>query len=322
MQAICPKCATPLPYLEPTDGQFTCSCGGVISYKAGIYLFVDKDDFYEGRFTSTIGAKGSKKLLKNALNLFSIDGNEDRFYRRAISIIRRELGNKSLEILNIGAGGGHMFLKELGPVTSVDISLASLVSARNVSTVCYQADCTCLPFDANSFDLVFTSHVLGHLQPVLKNRAIAEMLRVLKPGGFSLHSIECEADNIIYRKAKRYDEFYRKAFVDMYGHIGLELPSINKQRFRSAGFEPVFEISDINKGVVRPIDSYKIFFGDKEFRKKELLFNVLYHLSSLLSSNPFIRKLSNILIQPISVLNKLAGEDGADSVKLLYRKQH
>ena len=104
------------------------------------------------------------------------------------------------------------------------------------------------------------------------------MLRVLKPSGFSLHSIECEADNIIYRRAKCYPELYRRAFIDMYGHIGLELPSINKRRFREAGFEPVIEVSDFNKGVVRPIDSYKVFFGEEALRSREKLFNVLHGL--------------------------------------------
>jgi len=321
MQAICPQCKALLPHPEQLEGQFTCICGREIPYKAGIYLFVDQDDFYEGRFVNTIGEKGLKKLLKAALNVFSIDGNEDRFWRRATGLIRQELGHKSLEVLNIGAGGGHTFLHELGSVTSVDISLASLVSAKNVSTVCYQADCTNLPFADKVFDLVFTSHVMGHLKLELKDRAISEMLRVLKPGGFSLHSIECEADNILYRKAKRYPEAYQLAFIDMYGHVGLELPSANKSRFRSAGFEPIFEVSDINKGVVRPIDSYKVFFGEKDFRENERLFKVLYHLSVLLSSNSALRKLSNILVRPLAVLNKFAGEDGVDSVKLLYRKQ-
>jgi hypothetical protein len=154
----------------------------------------------------------------------------------------------------------------------------------------------------------------------LKDRAIAEMYRVLKPGGFCLHSIECEADNIIYRKAKQYPELYRRAFVDMYGHVGLELPSVNKQRFRNAGFQPVFEISDLNKGVVRPVDSYKVFFADKGLRKEEPLFISLYLLSSALSCHPAIQKLANILVRPLTVFNKLCGDDGVDSVKLLYRK--
>lgn len=106
MQALCPQCKIPLPYPEDTEGQFTCYCGRVVPYKSGIYLFVDKDDFYEGRFTTTIGATGLKKILKNVLNYLSIDGNEARFYRRATGVIRKELDNKPMEILNIGAGGG------------------------------------------------------------------------------------------------------------------------------------------------------------------------------------------------------------------------
>lgn len=146
------------------------------------------------------------------------------------------------------------------------------------------------------------------------------MKRVLKPGGFSLHSIECEADNIIYRHAKRYPDLYRQAFVDMYGHIGLELPSVNKERFRSAGFQPVHEISDIAKGVVRPIESYKIFFSDVQLRRKEPLFMALYILSAIFVCHPIVKKISNIILRPLAIVNKLAGEDGVDSVKLLYRK--
>ena len=103
MQARCPQCKTSLPYPELSDGCFTCACGRIIHHRTGIYLFVNQDDFYEGRFVTTIGTKGLKKLLKDGLNLISIDGNEDRFYRRATSVIRNELGRRSLEILNIGS---------------------------------------------------------------------------------------------------------------------------------------------------------------------------------------------------------------------------
>jgi SAM-dependent methyltransferase len=47
-----------------------------------------------------------------------------------------------------------------------------------------QADIMALPFTDNSFDVILITHVLAHVQD--DRKAMAEMLRVLKPGGFAL----------------------------------------------------------------------------------------------------------------------------------------
>lgn len=50
-----------------------------------------------------------------------------------------------------------------------------------------------LPFPDNSFDLVSIAHVLHHLQPDLLEATLAEMQRVLKPGGeFMICEMFCD----------------------------------------------------------------------------------------------------------------------------------
>ena len=126
---------------------------------------------------------------------------------------------KSKYNLNVGSGGGHSFLNKIGIVSSVYLSVASLSQAWNVFYYFYQADVIDLPFENGSLDLVFSSHLLGHVPLEQKQLAINEIYRVTKKGGFSLHSVECEANNYVYRKAKECQELYKKVITVLNFHL-------------------------------------------------------------------------------------------------------
>ena len=323
MQAICLECHRSLPLLSSGEtGQFICVCGNVMPYINGIYQFVQADDFYEGRFVTLHQRAGLvEKLHGSLIRLMSIDGNEERMWKKSSLFIRGQANGQKLEILNIGAGGGHNFLNELGSVTAIDLSLKSLLVSQQIYDNCYQADARCIPFPDNSFDLVFSSHLLGHIPLEYKQDVIKEIYRVTKPDGFSLHSAECEADNLVYKRAKKYPGLYRKYFVDVYGHHGLEYPSQCKQRSRDVGFQAIYEFSDYCKGTMRPANSYKGFFGAKDYRNKDRLFNFLASLSEKLSFNKYVNFVGGIFLYLLPPLNFLGGPDSVDSIKLLYQKK-
>lgn len=313
----CPRCAAAIAS-DFSGARFDCVCGQTVARSNGVVSFVEKDAFYEGKFTVVRNRKPS--LLKRALIRLSINESENRTWREGFARVREALGSKPLTILNIGAGGGEGGLKELGYVVSVDLSLESLYGAKEVSDLCVQADATKLPFSDAQFDLVFSSHFLGHLPLAIKQEAVEELYRVTKPGGFSLHSAETDADNFVFRKAKQFPELYQKNFVDMYGHYGLELPEETFARFRKVGFVPLFERPDYCVGVVRPSNSYKIFFGDPEYRKQSWVFRVLHRLSALFSRGQ-LQHVTNVLLRPFTFVNRFFGPNSTDSVKLLYRKR-
>jgi ubiquinone/menaquinone biosynthesis C-methylase UbiE len=292
----------------------------LIPYKHGIYIFAEQDDFYEGRFTATHGQPSARSFIKRFLSYIDIDGSAQRYHRRAMKYIKRATGGEKLRILDVGAGGGHSFLKSLGEVSSLDLSLGSLINALDVSDHCYQADCTNIPFEDRSFDLVFSSQLLGHIPLSQKQEAINEIFRVTKHGGYSVHNIECEADNVVFRLAKTYPELYQKYFKDMYGHYGIELPSACMARFRLAGFIPIVERSDYCYSIIRPVNSYMIWFGEREYYRKRMFFRVLKSISEILSFNILSRTVANIFIYPFAVLNTMLGKDGMDSIKVLYVK--
>jgi ubiquinone/menaquinone biosynthesis C-methylase UbiE len=106
-------------------------------------------------------------------------------------------------ILDVGCGPGTITTglarhASAGTTTGVDISTAVLEKARTLASqtdlptsgpgsVTFQEGnvLQTLPFPDESFDIVFASQVFGHLHPSpeVPLRALAEIRRVLKPGG-------------------------------------------------------------------------------------------------------------------------------------------
>lgn len=94
-----------------------------------------------------------------------------------------------LRLLDAGCGTGHHLaqLRERGyEVAGVDASKEMLEHARlnNPDSVILEADVEEIPLPDASFDIILSIEVLRHLPRSAKT--IAEMSRLLKPGGFSL----------------------------------------------------------------------------------------------------------------------------------------
>jgi hypothetical protein len=148
---------------EQDSGQYSCECGNIIPYKHGIFQFVQEDDFYEGKFIVTHQQYSAfERLILAILRLISIDGNEERMWRKSVRFILQHTERRQLQILNIGSGRGHSFLNELGSVTAIDLSLKSLLNAQAIYDFCYQADARYIPFPDESFNLVFSSHLVTY----------------------------------------------------------------------------------------------------------------------------------------------------------------
>ncbi|EIM26233.1 methylase involved in ubiquinone/menaquinone biosynthesis [Microvirga lotononidis] len=98
-------------------------------------------------------------------------------------------------ILDVGCGPGWFWSATAnGLLEALDLTLADLSpgmveeAAQRCKPLTFrsvqgqQADASVLPFDDGSFDAVIAMHMLYHLPDPAKG--IAEMYRVLKPGGF------------------------------------------------------------------------------------------------------------------------------------------
>lgn len=107
-------------------------------------------------------------------------GQERRF-----NLLREAAGERlDGKVLVDGCGVG-MYLSRLVPVSGMvvglDIELPRVQDSREFSPHVFCAAGEYLPLSSDSFDLVFSHEVLEHVQD--DQKAIREMVRVLKPGG-------------------------------------------------------------------------------------------------------------------------------------------
>lgn len=107
--------------------------------------------------------------------------------RFSTPLIERALaGRVDPTILDCGFGTGANMarLSRLGRVSGFDVSLEGVTYARRYGqTRLLQSSITSIPFAAGTFDLVTAFDVLACLDEPQIERALAEIWRVLKPGG-------------------------------------------------------------------------------------------------------------------------------------------
>lgn len=119
-------------------------------------------------------------------------GGEARFRRRTVDLGKLQSGQT---VLDVGCGTGTLLVeaaKRVGPsgfVHGVDRSLEMLAHAQrkavaqDVRAEFHEGSSDCLPFPNASFDVAFCTLTLHHLPAAVQLATIAEMRRVLRPGG-------------------------------------------------------------------------------------------------------------------------------------------
>ena len=110
-----------------------------------------------------------------------------RGFRRFVEpLVATAAGGRRIEILDCGCGTGHNLgmLRRYGRAYGIDLTWAGLQYAHQKGDrLVARATAAQLPFGDGRFDLVTSFDVLYALEDEVERSAIAEMARVLKPGG-------------------------------------------------------------------------------------------------------------------------------------------
>jgi len=169
-------------------------------------------------------------------------------------------------LLDIGCGAGLLaLLKRKNVILSgVDISEACVEAAKlNGYDEVRRGDLTALPFEDSSFDHVASLDVLGHVSFDEKDKVIAEIRRVLKPDGVTLHGIEC-TDPYTHRPYGDMTPDQLQAFAEVDGHIGLERAREHAARFGKyfahVRFEPRYALCLSSEEFLKQADEYDLPF--------------------------------------------------------------
>jgi ubiquinone/menaquinone biosynthesis C-methylase UbiE len=172
------------------------------------------------------------------------------------------------EVLELGCGAGMLaLLKRKGvTLTGVDLSEECAIAARrNGYDATYSAELSRLPFPDDCFDYVISLDVIGHIEADEKDAVLAEVKRVLRPGGLTMHGIEC-TDN---SARKTYDEMSAtelRRFIEVDGHVGLEEEqehALRFQRFFShVAWESRYALTLSSEEFLKQADKYGLNFED------------------------------------------------------------
>ncbi len=107
-----------------------------------------------------------------------------------------QIDSKPETILDYGTGQGKWIplLQEMYPdakITGIDISEVAIDKAKNKYPSCnfYSFDGEKSPFDDNTFDLIFSFHVLEHVLDI--ESTLDDIARILKPQGYACIIFPC-----------------------------------------------------------------------------------------------------------------------------------
>ncbi|MBU2995026.1 methyltransferase domain-containing protein [Cellulophaga baltica] len=122
-----------------------------------------------------------------------------------------------------------------------------------------KADICNLPFEENSFDVIFCNHVLEHIPN--DKKAMEEMYRILKPGGWGIFQIPQDLnravtfeDDSITDKKERAKIFGQYDHVRIYGRDFFE-------KLRGIGFT-VEEVDYTSQLTPEQVDKYRLAKGE------------------------------------------------------------
>lgn len=145
--------------------------------------------YYKGsKYTDPIDGKSFRKLLpygyeSQRANVLSPSTLSLERHRLLWLYLKNETDffEQPKKVLHIAPE--QCFLKLFKKQSNLDYTTADLYSP--IADV--KADICDLPFDNNAFDVVFCNHVLEHIED--DKKAMAELYRVLKPGGLGIFQI-------------------------------------------------------------------------------------------------------------------------------------
>lgn len=202
------------------------------------------------RYTDPIDGKSFKRFLpygygEQRPNVLSPSTLSLERHRLMWLYLQNETGFFSDQLKVLHMAPEQCFLSIFKKLDNLDYTTADLYSP----IVDVKADILDLPFEDQSFDVVFCNHVLEHIED--DHKAMTELYRVMKPGGFGIFQVPQELerektyeDPAITKPEQRAEHFGQYDHVRVYGRDYFD-------RLRAAGFR----VEEIEYAKQLPADS-------------------------------------------------------------------
>ncbi len=220
------------------------------------------DIYYRGsRFTDPINGKSYRKFLPygyvnirpNALSPGTLSLER---HRLLWLFLKNETGffTQNLKVLHIAPE--QAFYKHFKKMENLQYITADLHSPL----ADIKADITNLPFEDNSFDVIFCNHVLEHIPD--DTQAMKELFRVMKPGGWGVFQIPIDENRSeTFEDDSITDPDERTRIFGQYDHVRV-YGTDYYDKLRAAGFK--VKVVDYTKNLSNEaIEKYRLPKGEK-----------------------------------------------------------
>ena len=172
------------------------------------------------------------------------DDARDRGYHALLDDLEAECVRRWLSggrVLEVGCGTGLLLerVRRFAPqALGMDLSGGMLSRARARGLTVCRASALDLPYRDASFDLVYSFKVLPHIEAL--DRSLAEVARVLDPGGIAL--LEFYNPNSLrglWKRVRWWRQRVGKASHDREVYTAYHVPDAARDRARAAGLEVI-----------------------------------------------------------------------------------
>ena len=231
---VCPADRAELA-LDAEAASYGCgTCGARYPLEAGVVRFLGGDDaFYEGRYLNTIRWLPRRDRGPWTWPLWLMMSGY-------VWAVHRHVPAGST-VLELGCGSGIRYLSHRYRALGLDLSAASLARVADIYAACLQVDLTRgIPLPDASIDAAIGSYVWEHIQPRDKPGVLAELCRVLRPGGKLVLLYDVDGDHPLYRRMRAADPaLFQEILIDREGHSGWQDAAANRFAFEAAGLRPL-----------------------------------------------------------------------------------
>jgi SAM-dependent methyltransferase len=256
-------CPSDRAELLPAPDAHTCGrCGQRYPVEAGVVRFLAKEDaFYEEKYLAdnTVRWVPRHDRWPHALPLWLMKCGYVWAVRRHVPA--------GATVLEMGCASGVQYFSERYRAIALDLSAASLARIADLYAGCLQADLTsCIPLPDASVDAVVSSFVWEHIRPADKPAALAELRRVLRPGGKLVFLYDVDERHPLYRRMQAADPaLFQEVLIEREGHAGWQNSADNAAAFEAGGFR-VLEHRGKEKLLIGPAMYNKVAEWPGRFR--------------------------------------------------------
>lgn len=269
---VCPSCRGPL--LSAASAWQCRTCGRSFPIAGGLVRFAEVDSKYEEQEASRWDRGTSKWTLP------FVDVGVTWFFSKYVPPETR--------VLDVGCGTGLQFIaRHAKEVCGVDLAPARLRKAAEIYTEVSVGSLLELPYPNEYFDVVLSVDVIEHIPAEVKDRALREMLRVIRPGGRMVHVLDLDSRKPLYRWAESDPALFKKYFVDQMGHYGLETATAAIARFDALGMHRL-AVEATNRTELQHPENYAWQF-DNEYRHKSRAVRLLTSASYFIRRHPALK---------------------------------